>query len=750
VALYRDGVPQATIVLGATASETEQLAAEELNAVLTRITGTPLPVTTDAAPPAGAGVLVGRSELTGPYLPQVSHDRLGRDGCLVLSQDNTLILLGANDWGTVWAVYEFLETLGWRYFFPTEVGEVIPSLGTITVGDLNIAHRPAVEYRWGAGNVRQHRCNYARGWQFAPVGHIYSRILAPSYFEEHPEWFALVAGRRTPDGQPCTTNPEVIDLFADYYREFWTKHPATNFSSICPNDTNGFCECENCRALDPPGMEWYQGAYVGPRIFAFCNAVADRLKEEFPDKCLCTYAYMNYTVPPDMPLADNLWVMICHSSGADYAHPMCSSDGHYTDPSFGDIVEAWAQKTDRLMLYEYYWKLAWGGSILPRHRSVFKDVPWLISQGVKGFYTQCWHEWDTNGLSYYCFNRLLWDAEADADEVLNDFYTKYYGPAAQVMGRYHGSFTDRLAAYPRPLNGDVRFTDAVFPVAFLDEQLALLHLAAEQAQGSPTYERRMERQRIACERTRQVSRLAAAFRHEDAGTALDAVSRIREMDQAYGSDGIFTPATETFLEGFIPTVVQSAEFTQDLASREQISPADLRIVSPETSAELWLYGHDWDPEEHIVCLKHRTGEWMRLGYVAPTGDDKGNGTDRVIVFPLAKRDDWLIDGKVYLELYNPAGGYERSALNIFALMPPTGSTSDSATAALVGNDAAAVETLLRQSIACKFITLDPGADWWSSLCNEDGQVTQLVLAPFDRAEFDERIRNGDIVLPEDP
>jgi len=68
---------------------------------------------------------------------------------------------------------------------------------------------------------------------------------------------------------------------------------------------------------------------------------------------------------------------------------------------------------------------------------------------------------------------------------------------------------------------------------------------------------------------------------------------------------------------------------------------------------------------------------------------------------------------------------------------------------LVGKDAPAVEALLRQSLACNFITLRPGADTQWAIYNEYGQIEQLVLGPFDKAYFDERVKHGDVMLHEE-
>jgi hypothetical protein len=47
------------------------------------------------------------------------------------------------------------------------------------------------------------------------------------------------------------------------------------------------------------------------------------------------------------------------------------------------------------------------------------------------------NNWAARGLGYYLAARLLWDAEADMNSILRDFYSKAFGPAADVMERYY-------------------------------------------------------------------------------------------------------------------------------------------------------------------------------------------------------------------------------------------------------------------------------------------------------------------------
>src|SRR5205085_169015 len=83
-------------------------------------------------------------------------------------------------------------------------------------------------------------------------------------------YFALVAGKRQAP-QLCTTNLEVIRLSAERALAAFREQPGRQMFSLSPEDVEGFCECERCRALDRelranPGV-------LTDRLVAFWNSI---------------------------------------------------------------------------------------------------------------------------------------------------------------------------------------------------------------------------------------------------------------------------------------------------------------------------------------------------------------------------------------------------------------------------------------------------------------------------------------------
>ncbi len=133
-------------------------------------------------------------------------------------------------------------------------------------------------------------------------------------FDEHPEWFALVNGKRRPP-QMCTTHPEVLERMVDYVLA-----GKADIMNISPSDGGGFCECDRCKALDVPGVLSYdrKTTQLSDRMFTYANEVARRVREKNPAKGCGMFAYTYYHKPPlkIAKLEPNLYLSFAFQCGA--------------------------------------------------------------------------------------------------------------------------------------------------------------------------------------------------------------------------------------------------------------------------------------------------------------------------------------------------------------------------------------------------------------------------------------------------
>lgn len=128
--LVKDGKPVATIQIPARATALEESASEVLQRYLRRMSGAEIPIRKDDEPTNGNIISVGRTRLVPAQLRrQLKTDEklivadVNREAFVVAARETTdpqepvLILLGYRGEGTVYAVYDFLESR--RAFPPT-------------------------------------------------------------------------------------------------------------------------------------------------------------------------------------------------------------------------------------------------------------------------------------------------------------------------------------------------------------------------------------------------------------------------------------------------------------------------------------------------------------------------------------------------------------------------------------------------------------------------------------------------------
>jgi len=462
------GQPKAQIVLPDEPTELERFAAAELQTYVQNISGAELPIIAESKQKdALYTFFLGNTQESKARRISPDEETMGRDGFTLRSVDNGLILLGRNELGTLFATYELLERyFHVRWFMPGPLGEHVPKQDSLQMGQVNLTYKPSFRVRWvgrGEWPLRQRMNAYVTAdkknvginwkWHF----HTFITLIPPEkYHADHPEYFALVNGRRTVTdskshgNQLCTSNPDVIDEVAKNMIAVLDAEPGIEIITLSPNDGGGFCECEKCTALDEPERDWF--AKYSRRLAIFNNEVAKRVAQKHPKVLIKVGAYAMYARPPldpDYRPADNLFFQLCHLYFC-HNHPLgsnCCQPGKTFEPGlrfqpnqeFCKILDQWLELSPHLFVYEYYSIGGMARSDLPWPlvHTMRSDIPFYRDHGVEGFYTQLSENlWHRLGLNYYIAAKLCWNADLDVDALLDDYFQKFYGPAASPMKDY--------------------------------------------------------------------------------------------------------------------------------------------------------------------------------------------------------------------------------------------------------------------------------------------------------------------------
>jgi len=480
--IVKGGTPQATIIVSKRASEDEMSAANELQSYIRKISGVSIPVKKDDGKFSGNIIAVGRSRIN--VNSNLGFETLEREGFRIKTSGNILSLAGKDDAGTQFAVYSFLEKyLGIRWLWPGELGEVVPQLKTIEVGQIDDTEEPDFKWRdrgpegalWGAptgptemharelllGVTREHQKEVElwekrNKWGGMKIygGHCLGEIFPPEkYGKTHPEYYALVDGKRDvpgPDydykheGQICTTNPEVIKVIVEWIRNFFDKHPDYDGVHITLNDGRGFCECEKCRALDVGEFVKGEGidaeemqrrrarrTVVTDRVFTYVNQVTEEVQKTHPGKYVVSMAYSRYITPPKR-IKLHPFAIPQYCLWSSYRHADAEQKKTHED-----IAAGWAKASEKTGIYEYFINGSWPGIHRLVMSHIAESIKYLYKQGVELYQTQSGDEFGVNGINYYVASKLLWDTSLDEQQILDDFYQRGFGKAAGAIKRFH-------------------------------------------------------------------------------------------------------------------------------------------------------------------------------------------------------------------------------------------------------------------------------------------------------------------------
>lgn len=427
-------------------SRSQVYAAEELKRFVNRLTGVALP---------SQGVL--SHEIRFETLKRAD---LGDDGFEIEIADGDLVIRGSDVRGCLYAVYDLLERFaGVRWY--TSWCETVPVMDKFIVpAGTKIVSKPAFEMRqpyWYdmmvhpdfAARLRVNGYNHTnlRGVALDHLGgdsyrfggglsscHTFNKLCDPvKYFDEHPEYFSLVKGKRLKENtQLCLTNPDVLDIVTSNVLERIRRDPTAKFYGVSQNDWYNYCECEKCAAIDKE-----EGSHAGTMI-RFVNAVAERVEREFPGVFIETLAYQ-YTRKPPAVTKPRKNVVICLCTiELDFSHSIPESS-FAENRMFMDDITRWAKLTDKLYVWDYvtqfsHYSHAFANVYaLQGNLRFFRDnsVSMIFEQGQREGYHAGFAE-----LKAWLLAKLMWDPEQDVKPLLDDFFYGYYGDAAQSVREY--------------------------------------------------------------------------------------------------------------------------------------------------------------------------------------------------------------------------------------------------------------------------------------------------------------------------
>lgn len=361
--------------------------------------------------------------------------------------------------GTLNAVYAYLKDLGVRWYAAGEVGEVVPRLSDVPLPVIDRTvkadfpvRRLSIYYAHtedGLGDLAPWllRLGSTPGRDWVGVTqhcHGMKYVSGMEIFrKKYPEYFALRDGERMTDhrgsGVPCLSSAITFDKHIEYIRAVLDHFGEPHLNIDVPDGFgSNSCECPECVAQYTPerGRTGMRSDYV----WGYVDRVAREIYKTHPDRTLGGLAYASYLLPPESidELSPNLTVTECRWRS------------HFHDSEtrerYRQLRNDWLEilPSGQLFVYDYYLDARPANRGLPIYfpRLVAADLGEL--KGVsKGDLIEVYNHLDReqegydafalNHLNIYVTAEFWWDADADVDELLEEYYALFYGPARQEM-----------------------------------------------------------------------------------------------------------------------------------------------------------------------------------------------------------------------------------------------------------------------------------------------------------------------------
>lgn len=321
--------------------------------------------------------------------------------------------------------------------------------------------------------------------------HAYDLLIpVEKYFDSHPEYFALLGGKRSHRGaQLCLSNMDMRKAFAKELLAQIKQRPHIGVFGFPPKDGYGHCECEKCLTLDRP-QDRKEGLVNG-RIADFVKDICARMDKTAPGVMLGHYSYSNFAdfiellpAPPK-----NLLVSVtqfhCHKHGI--ADPACPKNARNHAR-----LKHIRSKVEHVYIYDYFsYKI--GRMPGPFFRSVVEDFKLYKALKLDGWLSEASAHtavsWESQWMNFYLAAKLLWSTATTPDAALEEICSIRYGKAAKVMFKYWKALEKAMMDMPGCMEKNPEDFTALFSPALYKELDALLRQAEKLAPGAAKSER---------------------------------------------------------------------------------------------------------------------------------------------------------------------------------------------------------------------------------------------------------------------
>ena len=536
VVFGKNGKTSWQITTGET-NATAQFAAAQLQQYLSQISGCRFKVTTRSQTKQTISVGL-RSKLTEQDRRLLPPSKEGYDGyaIAIVEKPERIIIAGDNESGTIYGVYDFLEHVGCRWFYPTQDAndpEVIPKTNTLTIPVRSWSVASPIRYRICNGSSWFFQMDYAEaikqvdwamknrynavGWQSATTtdkksleqqyrelesagvlaelikrgmfihgpAHSFDHFLrSDDYFDQHPDWFGVRDGKRSPQSfagaQFCWSNADARKQFVKNAEAFITNAPLIHIFCTIPFDGGKACDCEKCKKAGSSNL-----------LMILLGELIEQLKTSRPDVLVETVGGYGAVDSPPTDLT-----VIHPNQRIVWAHWGRHHGQGYDDSNYGkrDNLEGWRKAAKGgLTICQYYTdNFAEPWVMGPFTTAMQSDRRYFLSNHIDALYMLMYPRgyWWNHSLNGYIGGRCFYDPTINPSAEIRDYAMHYFGSdAGPLLADYYSEWAKNIDLSYR-VRGDSRKEDRTL---LTTQRAKLINPAVEAAKGSAIYSYRVSK-----------------------------------------------------------------------------------------------------------------------------------------------------------------------------------------------------------------------------------------------------------------
>lgn len=476
--------PQNTEVVVAPDAKKNQrvvwFAAQEMTNFLSRAFGAKVPVVSELNP-GKASIVLGSNIWS--VAAGIDTAKLPQDGFAVKTKGNAVYIAGLDrnlrpyyDHGcyaraTLFGAYDFLEKfVGCRFYFPGELGEIVPKVKSFEVPETDEVSAPKLTERHVTPSVGEWYDPDAKEKRYMPISNLRLRMqtrplhcchglrdfrYVQRFGETHPEYFLMKkdgtrdimdTGREPyhKNNKFCYSSAGLKEEIYQDVKAYLTGQPPESrglkkwggnckygeYVDIMPEDGTIHCFCPACTAAYAAAKD---PACESNELIWNCTIdIAERLKLEGVKGAVMQMAYGAYRNVPDRKIPDNVHVTVCNNGG--WVKQKRTNRDY-------EQVKAWYGNVGKVKLYSNCGKFSC-------YCMNIDDVPTQTPRAMASFYNRMAPmirgAYMSNHadramyctLNWYVFSRIAWYGQVDIDALLDEYYRLMFGAAAKPMQEF--------------------------------------------------------------------------------------------------------------------------------------------------------------------------------------------------------------------------------------------------------------------------------------------------------------------------